>query len=72
MTNDPAYFDQLEVRDPEQRERALFNMMPGFLERVMESAPGWAAHLEGVDPRSVTSREALAKLPVPSSGVTII
>ncbi len=27
-------------------------------------APGWAKHLTGVDPKSVTSRAALAKLPV--------
>ena len=27
-------------------------------------APGWAKHLAGVDPQSVTSRAALAKLPV--------
>ena len=28
------------------------------------AAPGWAKHLAGVDPRSVTSRAALAKLPL--------
>src|ERR1035438_10918947 len=28
------------------------------------SAPGWATNLAGVDPKSVTSRAALAKLPV--------
>jgi phenylacetate-CoA ligase len=27
-------------------------------------APGWAKHLAGIDPKSVTSREALARLPV--------
>ncbi len=27
-------------------------------------APGWASHLKGIDPKSVTSRAALAKLPV--------
>ncbi|MGI9424236.1 MAG: phenylacetate--CoA ligase family protein [Hyphomicrobiaceae bacterium] len=64
MTIDPAHFDHLETRDPEQRERALFNMMPGFLARAMDNAPGWAAHLNGVDPRLVTSRTELAKLPV--------
>ena len=64
MTNEPAHFDQLETRDPEQRERALFNMLPGFLARTMEQAPGWASHLAGVDPHSITSREALSKLPL--------
>ena len=28
------------------------------------TAPGWAKHLAGVNPKSVTSRAALAKLPV--------
>ncbi len=64
MTQDPAHFDQLETRDGEQRELALFNMLPGFLARVMETASGWASHLSGVDPMAVTSREALAALPV--------
>ncbi len=64
MTNDLTHFDQLETRDPEQRERALFNMMPGFLARVMETAPGWARHLGGVDPKAVVSRAMLAALPV--------
>ena len=28
------------------------------------SAPGWSKHLAGIDPKSVTSRGTLAKLPV--------
>ena len=30
----------------------------------MAEAPGWAAQLKGVDPAGVTSRDALAKLPL--------
>lgn len=59
-----AYFDQLETRDPEQREIAHFNMLPGVIERAKELAPGWARHLAEVDPASITSREALAKVPI--------
>jgi phenylacetate-CoA ligase len=62
MTND--YFDQLETRDPRQREVALFNLLPSLIERAKAKAPGWAHHLSGVDPAQVTSRAALAKLPV--------
>lgn len=58
------HFDQLETRSPEQRARAIFGMVPGFLSRVIQNAPGWAAHLNGIDPQAVTSREELAKLPV--------
>ncbi len=59
-----THFDQLETRDPEQRERAQFNLLPDLIRRSMELAPGWAKHLEGVDPAAVRSREALARLPV--------
>ncbi len=59
-----THFDQLETRDPEQRERAQFALMPDFLRRTIELAPGWARHLQGVDPSAVASRKALAKLPV--------
>ncbi|MEO0810163.1 MAG: AMP-binding protein [Pseudomonadota bacterium] len=64
MINERGYFDHLETRDPEQRELALFNMLPGFLARTVETADGWAKHLQGIDPQSVTSRAALAQLPV--------
>lgn len=64
MTTAADHFDHLETRDPEQRELAHFNLLPGFLTRVMESAPAWGAHLNGIDAQEVTTREALAKLPV--------
>ena len=64
MTSAGDYYDHLETRDPEQRELALFNLLPDFIERVKESAPAWNAHLEGIEPDDVTSREALARLPV--------
>ena len=58
------HFDQLETRDPASREQAQFNLLPSLIERAMAKAPGWAAHLKGVDAKSVTSRAALAVLPV--------
>lgn len=58
------YFDQLETREPKQRERALFNMLPSLIERAKAQAPGWAHHLADVEPAAVTSRAALATLPV--------
>jgi phenylacetate-CoA ligase len=59
-----AHFDGLETRDPESREADLFGRLPAFLARTTASAPGWAKRLDGVDPAEVTSRAALAKLPV--------
>src|SRR5215472_9822414 len=59
----PDHYDALETRDPAQRTRDEAAALPGILARAM-SAPGWARHLSGVDPRAVTTRAALAKLPV--------
>jgi len=64
MTKSDAYFDRFETRDPEQRERSQFGMLPSLIARAKELAPGWAAHLNGVEPAEVVSREALAKLPI--------
>jgi phenylacetate-CoA ligase len=57
------HFDQLETRDPDARERDFFGRLPDFIALAL-SAPGWATQLAGVDPNTVTSRAALAKLPV--------
>jgi phenylacetate-CoA ligase len=61
---DALYFDQLETRDPEQRELAQFNLLPDLIRHMQATAPGWADHLKGVDAAAVTSREGLAALPV--------
>ncbi len=58
------YFDALETRDPAERERDLFSRLPGFLAKAMSEAPGWAKLLQGIDPKGINSREALAQLPV--------
>ena len=57
------HYDALETRDPAAREREQCARLPEIVARAM-TAPGWAKHLAGVDPKSVTSRAALAKLPV--------
>jgi phenylacetate-CoA ligase len=59
-----AGFDALETRAPERRESDLFGQLPGFLAAAMAAAPGLARWLDGIDPQAVSSREALARLPV--------
>jgi phenylacetate-CoA ligase len=59
----PTLFDELEARDPEQRERDLMARLPGHIARALE-APGYARTLAGVDPRAIDSRAALAQLPI--------
>jgi phenylacetate-CoA ligase len=57
------YFDALETRDPQLREHEQLTQLPEHIARAV-TAPGWAKQLAGVDPASVTSRAALAKLPL--------
>jgi phenylacetate-CoA ligase len=57
------HFDALETRDPETREREQVAQLPGVIARAV-TAPGWARQLAGIDAMSVTSRAALANLPL--------
>ncbi|MEL6236507.1 MAG: phenylacetate--CoA ligase family protein, partial [Pseudomonadota bacterium] len=59
-----SYFDDLETRDPAQREAAQFTALRGVLTAALPAAPGLARHLEGHDPTALSDRAALAKLPV--------
>jgi phenylacetate-CoA ligase len=58
-----AYLDALETRDPTVRERDHAVRLSQAVANAMQ-APGWAKHLAGIDPRTVASRAALARLPV--------
>jgi phenylacetate-CoA ligase len=57
------HYDALETRDPRTREREQFARLPAAIARA-RGASGWARQLTGVDPQAVTSRAALARLPV--------
>ena len=59
----PEHYDSMETRDPAVREREQFARLSEIVARAM-TAPGWAKHLSGVNPKAVTSRAALASLPV--------
>jgi phenylacetate-CoA ligase len=58
------HYDHLETRDPEARELSQFGLMPDLIRLAIDKAPGWARHLQGIDAALITSREALAKLPI--------
>jgi phenylacetate-CoA ligase len=60
----PDFFDALETRDPEARERDLLDRLAPQVAHAKTNAPGFARILKDVDPRAVTSRAALARLPV--------
>src|SRR6266446_5350167 len=59
----PEYYDALEIRDPQARERAHFARAVETVRRA-KTAPGWARQLGGFEPHSVASRAGLAQLPL--------
>src|SRR6186713_1411455 len=59
-----AHFDALETRSADEREAALQRALPAQIAHAIARAPALAARLRGVDPAAVTSRAALAALPV--------
>ena len=58
------HFDALETRDPELRERAQLAALPRQVAHAKSAAPAFAKILADVEPAAVTSRPALARLPV--------
>ncbi|NMF96498.1 AMP-binding protein [Aromatoleum toluolicum] len=59
-----TYYDARETRDPAERERELMARLPAQIAHAKANAPAFAGLLEGVDPATIASREALARLPV--------
>ncbi|MFZ4709461.1 MAG: phenylacetate--CoA ligase family protein [Zwartia sp.] len=58
------FFDTLETRDPAQREQALLAALPQALAQAAARAPAIARQLGQLDPRAITTRAALAMVPV--------
>ncbi len=59
-----AYFDQLEIRTPEEREAQLLSDLPARIAHAKSKSPYFAELLAAVEPDAVNSRRALAALPV--------
>ncbi len=64
MNTTSPYYDDLETREPEAREGALMARLPGLVAHARDRAPGWAERLQAVDPAAISSRKALASIPV--------
>ena len=58
------FFDALETRDTAVREAALLAALPLQVAHAKLASPAFAEILKDVNPASVTSRAALARLPV--------
>lgn len=62
------HYDSLEARTPVEREAMLMAALPGQVAYASKNSAAFAEILRGVDPEHVTSRAALAKLPVTRKG----
>lgn len=58
------HFDALETRAPEVREAALMAALPVQIANAQKNSTAFADILQGVDAAAVSSRAALAQLPV--------
>ena len=56
--------DALETRAPAEREAALLAALPAQIAHARRASPAFAEILEDIDPATITSRAALAALPV--------
>ncbi len=59
-----SVYDALETRAPAEREAALLAVLPAQVAHAQSHSPAFAQILSGVDAARITSRAALARLPV--------
>lgn len=58
------YYDSVETRNPEDRERYLMDRLPRLVAHAKERSPYFFQLFAGVNPFSIHTREALATLPL--------
>jgi len=59
-----SHYDSLETRQTAQREADLMAALPKQVAHAQKNTPAFAASLAGVDAASISTRAALAQLPV--------
>ena len=59
-----SYYDALETRDPGQREAQLLAALPRQVAHAQQASAAFGQILAGIDAAAVTTRQALAALPV--------
>lgn len=59
-----SFYDTLETRTPTEREAALLAALPIQVDNARQKSAAFADILGDVDPAAITSRAALARLPV--------
>ena len=64
MSDDREYYDELEVRTPAARQAAEGRSLAAQIAHAKANAPYYRELLSKVEPAAISSREALAQLPV--------
>ncbi len=67
----PKHFDSLEIRSPDEREAMHMAALALHVAHAKQASPGMAEHLADVDAGAITSRAALARLPVLRKGALL-
>ena len=62
--SEEEFFDALETRDSAEREATLMAALPVQIAHAQSSSPAYTELLAGVDAAAITSRAALAQLPL--------
>ncbi|WP_350335936.1 phenylacetate--CoA ligase family protein [Coralliovum pocilloporae] len=58
------HYDALETRSSDERDTDLMARLPDLIRQAIEKAEGWRSRFADVDVDELTTREALARLPV--------
>ena len=61
---DSEYYDELEIRDPEEREILLFEALERHLRATKEDSPYFGETFKDIGPGDVKSRADMVKLPI--------
>ena len=61
---DSEYYDELEIRDPDEREILLFEALGRHLRATKEDSPYFEETFKDIGPEDVKSRADLVKLPI--------
>ena len=59
-----AFYDAIECRDPQAREHALLAALPAQIAHAQAKTSAFASSLANFNPATITTRQALASLPV--------
>src|ERR1019366_9055089 len=64
LSTDCEYYDRLELRTPAARRRAEAHQLARQIAHAKADAPYYRELFAGVDPTTITTRKALAQLPI--------